>query len=111
MVWLGRCAFNIEEQKGKWHYGKDLRESAEAKAERWIGEALRLEGVEEVQLRRWRKGHPYKVKLANKLRSEATVTVEWLARRLQMGTRGHLAHLLSRAKSDGGAPAQPTLGL
>jgi hypothetical protein len=38
---------------------------------------------------------PCEVRLASKLRSESTVTVGWLAERLQMGTRGHLAHLLS----------------
>ena len=30
----------IEEQRGKWHYGAELSESAEAKAERLITEAL-----------------------------------------------------------------------
>lgn len=40
----------VEEQKGKWHYGKEWRESAEAKAERLIGEALRADGLAEDQL-------------------------------------------------------------
>src|SRR6185369_3202565 len=42
----------------------------------------------------WRKGHPFKIKLATQLRTETTVTVSWLAQRLSMGSRGHLAHLL-----------------
>jgi hypothetical protein len=44
----------------------------------------------------WRKGHPFKVRLAAKLRAETTVTVSWIAERLAMGTQGHLAHLLYR---------------
>jgi hypothetical protein len=43
---------------------------------------------------RWRKGHAFKVMLAARLRAESTVTVGWIAERLAMGTRGHLAHLL-----------------
>jgi hypothetical protein len=78
----------IEEQKGKWHYGKELRESAEAKAERLIGEALRADGVAEDRLKNCRKGHPYKMNLARRLRAETTVTIGWIAARLHMGSRG-----------------------
>ena len=62
-----------------------------------IAEELRVGSVTEEQLTAWRKGHPFKVKLAAKLRAETTVTVSWIAQRLAMGTRGHLAHLLYRA--------------
>jgi hypothetical protein len=86
----------IEEQRGKWHYGAELSESAEAKAERLITEALRVGGISPEQLANWRKGHPFKVKLAAKLRAETTVSVSWIAQRLAMGTRGHLAQLLYR---------------
>jgi hypothetical protein len=44
----------------------------------------------------WREGHPFKVRLAAKLRAESKVTVSRIAERLAMGTRGHLAHLLYR---------------
>src|ERR1035441_9407418 len=36
---------HIEEQRGKWHYGAEISESAQAKAERLIAEALRAGGV------------------------------------------------------------------
>ena len=85
---------HIERQRGKWHYGSELWESAQAKAEHLIAEALRSEGVPDEQLGRWRKGHPFKIELAAKLRTQTTVTLDWIAQRLQMGTRGHLAHLL-----------------
>jgi len=66
------------------------------KAERLIAEALRGSGATEQQLTAWRKGHRFKVKLAAKRRAETTVTVSWIAKRLAMGSRGHLAHLLYR---------------
>jgi hypothetical protein len=62
----------IEGQKGKWHYGTELRESAEAKAEPLIAEAGRTKGITAEQIRQWRKGHPAKVKLALKLRAQTT---------------------------------------
>jgi hypothetical protein len=34
------------------------------------------------------------VRLAERLRGETTMTLEWIAERLGMGTRGHLTHLL-----------------
>ena len=100
----------IEAQKGKWHYGAELQESAETKAERLIAEAA-SEGVTEQNLHQWRKGHSAKVKLALKLRNETTVTVAWIAQRLRMGTREHLAHLLWRASRGALADRQRTLGI
>ena len=84
----------IERQRGKWHYGSELWESSPAKAEHLIGQALDSEGISEEQLGRWRKGHPFKIKLAVRLRAQSTVTLDWIAKRLSMGTRGHLSHLL-----------------
>ena len=95
-----------EQQKGKWHYGEELRESAEAKAERLVGEALRVDGVAEDELKTWRKGHPYKMNLARRLRAGTTVSVGWVAERLHMGTRGHLAHLLCKTGRGGATPTQ-----
>ena len=87
-----------------------MRESAEAKAERLVGEALRVDGVADDELKTWRKGYPYKMNLARRLRAETTVTVDWVAERLHMGTGGHLAHLLCKVWARGASPTQPTLG-
>ena len=54
----------IEQQRGKWHYGQELCEAAEARAERLIKEALEIERISEEQLAKWPKGHPFKLKLA-----------------------------------------------
>jgi len=40
------------------------------------------------------KGHVKKVRIARRLRQETTMTLQWIAERLQIGTKTHLAHLL-----------------
>ena len=40
------------------------------------------------------KGHVKKVEIASRLRQETTMTLQWIAERLNMGTKTHLAHLL-----------------
>ena len=79
---------------GAEHYGAELRESAEEKAERLIAGELARKGWQERDLA-WRpKGDAFKVGLAAQLRAQTTMTVAWIAQRLHMGTRGHLTHLL-----------------
>jgi REP element-mobilizing transposase RayT len=102
----------VQEQRGKWHYGQELWESAQAKAEHLITETLKDHGVSEQTLASWMKGHPVKVELAARLRAETTVTLEWIARRLGMGTRGHLAQLLQeRTRPERPSLDQSMLGL
>ena len=84
----------IETQRGRWHYGQELQELGQAKAQRLIAEALRAEGITAEHLAIWRKGHPFKVRLAVKLRQETTANAAWIAEHLGMGSRGHLMHLL-----------------
>jgi hypothetical protein len=45
-------------------------------------------------LTRRRKGYPAKLEIARLLREQTTMTLEWIAQRLDMGRRTHLAHLL-----------------
>jgi len=40
------------------------------------------------------KSSPFKVSLADRLRAETTHTLVWIAKRLQLGTRGYLAQVL-----------------
>jgi len=57
-----------------------------------------------------RKGEPRKVELAWELRSQTTMPLAWIAERLHMGSRGHLAWLLQRrGKSRHAAPADQRL--
>ena len=84
----------VSEKAGKWHYGEAVRESLEAKAERIAIEELKRRKWDEKSLVARRNGDAGKVRIAQRLRSETTVTLSWIAERLQMGTQTYLAHLL-----------------
>ena len=84
----------MSEKGGKSHYGEELRESAEAKAERIVVEELKRLGLAEGELNRRRKGDPEKTRIAGRLRRETTVTLGWVAERLRMGSVSMVAHCL-----------------
>ena len=84
----------VTSRVGLNHYGDEVRESATDQAERIIAHELKVAGWTEDNLRTHRKGDPEKVRIALRLRGESTVTLAWIAARLTMGTRTHLAHLL-----------------
>ena len=92
----------MSEKSGAEHYGPEIRESAEQKAERLVVEELRRLRWKESKLAVTRKGDDKKLQIALRLRSETTMTLAWIAHRLKMGTKTHLSHLLywhSRNKS------------
>jgi putative transposase len=84
----------MSEQAGAEHYGQEIRESAAAKADRLVGEELKRLGWGAGELGRRRKSAPEKLQIALRLRRETTMTLSWIAERLQMGTKTHLSHLL-----------------
>ncbi len=84
----------VEEKSGKHHYGQELRESAEAIAERIVTEELKRRQWDTKVLAARRKGDPEKVVIAERLREVTTMTLTWIAERLRMGSKTHLAHLL-----------------
>ena len=79
---------------GPQHYGEAVRESAEVRAERLVAEELRQRGWTPATLSTLRKGDPEKVVIAQRLRRETTMTLDWIAQRLRMGTWTQLNHLL-----------------
>ncbi|MBU6400234.1 MAG: transposase [Verrucomicrobia bacterium] len=83
----------VDAQAGVWHYGEELRESAEAKAERIVAEELKRRQWDAHTLDQRRKGDAGKLAIARRLREETTVTLSWIADRLRMGTKTYLAHL------------------
>ena len=97
---LGSKAFRKEllgmmsQKAGPEDYGEEIRESAHEQAERLVWEELKKLGWRERELVKHRKGDPKKVKIALRLRRETTMTLEWTANRLCMGTKTHLSHLL-----------------
>jgi len=91
----------VEERRGASHYGAELQESATEKAERWVRDGLAKLGWTEAELAQRRKGDRVKLKLALKLRAETTMTLKWIATRLQMGTGASLSNLLSAQRQKG----------
>jgi len=84
----------VSAQAGPQHYGEELAESAQAKAERIVAEELKKRRWQPEDLATKRKGDAAKVAMAVRLRQETTMTLAWIAARLRMGTTTHLAHLL-----------------
>jgi REP element-mobilizing transposase RayT len=79
---------------GPEHFGAEIRESEEHKARRRIKEELKKLGWTEAQLPERLKGDPEKIRIAQALRQETTMTLEWIAKALHTGTKTHLSHLL-----------------
>ena len=84
----------VSAKQGAWHYGEELRESAEAKAERIVTEEMKQRKWDDGTLAARRKGDGEKLAIARRLRQETTMTLAWIAARLKMGTKTHVAHLL-----------------
>ena len=83
---------------GRHHGGDERQESAEAHATRIIAEELRRRKWEHWELKQRRKGDSEKVKIALRLRKETTMTLNWIAHHLHMGTNGSLANSLRRQR-------------
>jgi hypothetical protein len=84
----------MSEKAGASHYGEELRESAEAKAERIVTKEMKRLGWNGEELKRRRKGDRGKARLARRLRRETTVSLRWVAERLRMGSVSMVAHCL-----------------
>ncbi len=86
------------ERVGRSHYGAERQEADEARTERLVRAGLQKLGWTERELRERRKGDKAKVKLARQLRGETTMTLSWIARRLQMGSWTYVSNLLREKK-------------
>ena len=84
----------VQAQAGENHYGRERQESAEEQGERIVREEMLRLGWNEEQLAQRLKGDRGKVCMARRLRSETTVSLKWIARRLQMGTWTHVTNRL-----------------
>jgi hypothetical protein len=77
---------------------RELAESDEQKALRIVEQELRRRRWTREQLTQWRKGDKRKVRIALRLRRETTMTLEWMAEQLAMGTWANVARRLYEAK-------------
>ncbi len=90
----------MSEKVGPEHYGAELVEAAEAKAERLVREELKRAGWTEKDLGKRSKGDAVKVEIAMRLRRETTMAVGWIAGRLGMGSRDAVNNLLCRKRKE-----------
>ena len=88
----------ISERLGAEHYGEQRAETEEANAEGIIAEELKRRKWKVSELQARPKGAEVKVAVAARLRAETTMTAGWIAKRLGMGSRGYLNHLLYRRR-------------
>ena len=80
---------------GVEHYGEERRETDEQSAERIVTEELRRHGWKERELGLRPKAHKVKIALAQRLRKETTMSLKWIALRLQMGSWSYVSSLLA----------------
>ena len=88
----------MSERVGTQHYGAERQESGEAKAERLVLKELKKLRWTKDDLAQRRKGDSGKVRIARRLRQETTMTLAWIAQRLNMGVWTHVSNLLRAAK-------------
>jgi|SRR5581483_5647409 len=89
---------SMQGQSGPHHGGEERRESEEAWAEQMVRADLRRRRWRAADLKQRRKGDPQKLGIARRLRQETTMTLTWIAQRLNMGAAGSLANLLRTSK-------------
>jgi putative transposase len=85
-------------QTGPNHGGEERRESEAAWAEQMVRSELKSLRWTTAELAQRRKGDWQKLALARRLRRETTMTLNWIAERLNMGAAGSLANLLRNTK-------------
>jgi putative transposase len=96
-----RLLEQMEDKLGEHHSGEMRRESAHARAERLIAQALKRLQWNASELARRPKSDPAKLALAARLRKETTLTIRQLAERLHMGSWKSLnnkLYLLGKSK-------------
>ena len=84
---------------GPNHGGEARRESEEAWAEQMVASELKRLRWTTAELGQRRKGDLRKLAIARRLRRETTMTLHWIAKRLNMGAAGSLANLLRNTKA------------
>ena len=97
----GLLLAQVREAARPEHRGAEVRESAAAKAESLLREEPERLGWSAEQLVARRKGDPQKLRIGQRLRQETTMTLAWVAARLQMGVPSHLACLPLPPQAEG----------
>jgi hypothetical protein len=93
---LSRLAGQFEIETAEHHSGQVRQESESDKAQRLISEKLALVSWDRGRLLREPKGHPIKVRIAQEMREQSTMSVKWIATELSIGSWTYLNKLLSQ---------------
>ena len=88
------CSTELPGSVSEHHQARERTKTDEQKAEAIISARLKKLGWGKADLGARRKSDPQKVALANALRSETTMSLKWIARRLEMGSWTHVSNLL-----------------
>ena len=76
------------------HHGRGRNQTDEQRAEAMIAARLKKLGWAKSELAARRKSDPHKVALAREVRSQTTMSLKWIAQRLEMGSWTHVSNLL-----------------
>jgi len=87
---LDRMPASISEH----HHARERTQTDEQKAQAIISARLKKLGWAKADLVSRRKSDPHKVALATELRSQTTMSLKWIAQRLEMGSWTHVSNLL-----------------
>ena len=88
----------VAERVGESHYAEERQGIGEHKALGMVEAELKRLGWAAEELKARRKGDAKKVRIAQRLRAETTMTLKWIARQLQMGSWRHVPNLLSKQR-------------
>ena len=91
------------------NYGAERRQTDAQKAERIVKEELERLGWREEALHTLRKGDQRKVCIARRLRQESTMSLKWIAKRLEMGSWTYVSNLLRAPPPDAVSAQQQLL--
>jgi len=91
---IARLLDRIPGSVSEHHQGRERSETDEQKAESIVSARLQKLGWGKRDLAVRRKSDAQKVALAKELRAQTTMSLKWIARRLEMGSWTHVSNLL-----------------
>jgi hypothetical protein len=97
----GKLLDLMDHPAGAHHFGEEVREAEEARGRRIIRAGLAKAKWDAGRLEASKKAHSVKVAMAMQLRKETTLTCQWIAQHLHMGSREYLNRLLYEARQEG----------
>jgi hypothetical protein len=93
----------VEQARGRAYRSAGARRSFDhLQAERWLEAGLKAAGLAPGELKASRGSDPRKVALATFLWEQTTVSQNWLAERLRMGSPANVSQQIRRAKRGSG---------